>query len=82
MNECIHSPIDDGQYAENIRSLAVAMFTEKDAIVTVRCEMDLQKIQGRITQVDKYNKTIKIENAQEYCWIRFPDITGIELVID
>lgn len=74
--------IDDRQYEENIRSLAVAMFTEKVAIITVRSDMEHQTIQGRITQLDKQTKTIKIENEEEYCWIHFPDVAGIELVVD
>ncbi|MEF3303863.1 hypothetical protein [Paenibacillus sp. GYB003] len=70
------------QYEENIRSLAVAMFTEKEAIVTVRGDLEAQTIQGRITKLDKERKRIKIENADEYCWVDFPDVAGIEIVID
>ncbi|WP_158606389.1 YolD-like family protein [Paenibacillus ginsengarvi] len=70
------------QHEETIRSLAVAMFTEKEAIVTVRGDSEAQTIQGRITKLDKERKRIKIENAFEYCWIDFPDVTGIELILD
>jgi predicted RNA-binding protein len=72
----------DRQHEENIRSLAVAMFTEKVAIVTVKGDLEHQTIQGRITKLDKERKRIKIENAEEYCWVDFPDVAGIELVLD
>ncbi|TMV46589.1 YolD-like family protein [Paenibacillus mesophilus] len=82
MNKFAIDSTADRQYEENIRSLAVAMFTEKVAIVTVRGDSEHQTIQGRITKLDKERKRIKIENAEEYCWVDFPDVAGIELVLD
>lgn len=73
---------DPLQYEENIRCLAVAMFTEREAIVTVHGDTEKQTFQGRITKLDKARKRIMIENAKEYCWVDFPDVTGIELVLD
>ncbi|PYI54511.1 YolD-like family protein [Paenibacillus flagellatus] len=74
--------IDDLQYEENIRSLAVALFTERETIVTVWGDGEDQSIQGRITKLDKERRRIKIENAAEYSWIDFADVIGIELLVD
>lgn len=82
MNAYMNDSGADRRYEENIRALAVAMFTEKVAIVTVKSDLERQTIQGRITKLDKERRRIKIENAEEYCWIDFPDVAGIELIVD
>lgn len=82
MQELSPAAAANRQYEEKIRSLAVAMFTEREAVVTVRSDTEPQTIQGRITKLDKERKRIKIENAEEYCWIDFPDVDGIELILD
>lgn len=74
--------LDDRQYEENIRSLAVALFTESEAVVTVWGDEEDQTIQGRITKLDKELKRIKVENEWEYSWIDFTDVAGIRLLLD
>ncbi|MDF2659535.1 MAG: YolD-like protein [Paenibacillus sp.] len=74
--------LDDRQYEENIRSLAVALFTESEAIVTVWGDEEEQTIQGRITKLDKERKRIKIENEWEYSWIDFANVADIRLLLD
>lgn len=74
--------LDDQQYEENIRSLAVALFTENEAVVTVWGDEEDQTIQGRIIKLDKERKRIKIENEWEYSWIDFADVAGIRLLVD
>lgn len=65
-----------------IRSLGVAMFTEREAIISVRGDSQLQTFQGKITQLDKQLRNIRVENKDEYTWIPFEDVMKIEIIID
>jgi hypothetical protein len=76
-------PFLDKQVLEEIiRSLAVAMFTEKETIVTVWSEYEDQTFRGKLTKLDKRLNEIKIENDEEYSWIHFHDIVNIEIVVN
>ncbi|MDF2964433.1 MAG: hypothetical protein K0S39_6168 [Paenibacillus sp.] len=74
--------LDERRIEEIIRSLAVAMFTEKDTVVTVWSEFEDQTFRGQITKLDQKFRKIKIENDEEYSWIDFDDIVNIEIIID
>lgn len=63
-----------------IRKLGMAMFMEKEAVVTVWTDVEDQTIQGMITKLDKERKSIKIENEKEYTWVPFDHVLSIEIV--
>ncbi|SFL06177.1 YolD-like protein [Paenibacillus sp. 1_12] len=65
-----------------IRTLAVAMFTERETVVTVWSDYEDQMFRGKITKLDKVHKTIRIENEEEYAWVPIEDVTNMEIVID
>lgn len=75
------SPEKDERAIESlIRSLAVAMFTERETVVTVWTEYEDQTFRGKITELDKLHRTIRIENEEEYTWVQFDDVTDIEII--
>ncbi|WP_282940769.1 YolD-like family protein [Paenibacillus sp. RC67] len=74
-------PEKDEQELESlIRTLAVAIFTERENIVTVWSEYEDQTFRGKITELDKVHRTIRIENEEEYTWIQFDDVMDIEII--
>lgn len=72
----------DEQAFESItRALGVALFTEKEVIVTVWSEEEDQSIRGKITKFDRTSRRFRVENAEEYSWISFHDVRSIDLII-
>lgn len=65
-----------------IRTLAVAIFTERETIITVWSEYEEQSFRGIITELDKVHRTIRIENNEEYSWIPLEDVLDMVIITD
>ncbi|MCZ8511321.1 YolD-like family protein [Paenibacillus filicis] len=74
-------PVRDDRTLESlIHCLGIAMFLEKEAVVTVWSDFEDQTFQGNITKLDKQLKSIKIQNKNEYAWVDFEQVLKIEIV--
>lgn len=64
--KCLKPVLDEQQHEEIIRTLAVAIFADKEATVTVWGDYENETIVGKLTRLDKQLKRIKVEKNDEY----------------